>query len=54
MVGQHIVVEDLAELIVGDGGERAVMRVGGGVADEDVDAPKLADGLVDHVLERVL
>ena len=53
MVGEDVVVEDLAELVVGDGGERAVMWVGSGVADKDVDWPELAAGLIDHVLERV-
>ena len=39
MVGDDVIVEDLAELLVGDAAERPVIRVRRGVADEDVDRP---------------
>jgi hypothetical protein len=36
MIGDDVVVENLAELLVGDGVHRPVVRIGGGVADQHV------------------
>ena len=44
VVGDDIVVEDLAELLVADPRHRPVIGVGGGVADEDVDPAELPRG----------
>ena len=37
MIGDDVVVEDLAELVVGDAAERPIIGIGRGVADENVD-----------------
>ena len=42
MVGDDVVVEDLAELIVGDAAERAVIGIARGVADQHVDLAERA------------
>ena len=44
VVGDDVVVEDLAELLVGDARLRAVIGVRRGVADEDVDLAERARG----------
>ena len=54
VVGDDVVIENLAELIVGDAGERAVIRVGRGVADQHVDLAVDAVGLVDEILQILL
>ena len=44
MIGQDVVVEDLAELFVGDTGQGAEVHIGGRIADENVDLPEFAAG----------
>ena len=45
VVGDDIIVEDLAELLVADPRHRPVIGVGRGVADQDVDPPERRVGL---------
>ena len=54
VVGDDVVVEDLAELVVGDAGQRPVIGIGRGVADQHVDLAEGAIGFVDQVLQIVL
>ena len=54
VVRHDVVVEDLAELLIRDPLLRAVIRVGGGVADQHVDVAERAPRLVDQVLQRLL
>jgi hypothetical protein len=54
VIADDVVVEDLAELVVGDAGQRAVIGVGRGVADADVDLAERRLGLVDQVLQVLL
>ena len=54
VVGDDVVVEDLAELIVGNAGERTVIGIGRGVADQHVDLAEGAVGFVDQVLQIFL
>src|SRR3546814_19974016 len=54
MVGQHVIVEDLAELFVRDARHRAVIGVGRGVADQDVDLPEMFARLLYHGVQRRL
>src|SRR3546814_1001058 len=37
MIGEHIIVEDLAKLLVGDARHGAVIGVGSSIADQEVD-----------------
>ena len=50
-VGLHVGRHDLGEGVIGDLGERAVVRVDGGVADDDVDAPPGSAGFLDQAFE---
>ena len=54
VVGDDVVVEDLAELVVGNAGERTVIGIRRGVADQHVDLAEGAVGLVDEVLQIFL
>jgi hypothetical protein len=54
VVGDDVVVEDLAELVVGNAAERTVIRIRRGVADQHVDLAERAVGLVDEVLQVFL
>ena len=53
MVGDDVVVEDLAELIVADAAERPIVGIAGRVADEHVDLAEAAHGLVGEALQIV-
>ena len=50
VIREDIVIEDLPELFIADGGGRAEMRITGGVADEHIDLPEMLAGLVHHPL----
>ncbi len=54
MIGEDIIVERLAELFVGNRMHRAVMRTGGGVADECVDAAERPHRFLDEMSELLL
>ena len=54
MVRDHVVVEDLPELVVADAGEGAVVRIRRGIADDDVDAAEGFARAGDEVREIVL
>ena len=54
MVGEDVVVEDLAELLVGDTGHGAVIGIAGGIADEDVDRAEPHFGLGNEGLKARL
>ena len=54
VVGDDVVAQRLGELFVGDGVERSVMRIGRGVADQDVDLAEDAHCFLDQVLELFL
>ena len=54
VVGDDVVVEDLAELVVGNAGQRAVIGIGRGVADQHVDLAEGAVGFVDEMLQVFL
>ena len=41
MIGDDVIVEDLAELVVGYVGKRPIIGVGGRVADQNVDSAKM-------------
>jgi len=53
VVGDDVVVQDLAELLVGDAGHRPVVGVAGGVAHQGVDAAPLRQRAVHQGLQRV-
>ena len=54
VIGEHVVVENLAELGVRDAGHRAVVRIGSRIADQNVDPAEGARGLVDEMLKLLL
>ena len=54
VVGDDVVIENLAELIVGDVCKRPVIGVGCGIADENVDPTERAARLVHQMLQRGL
>ena len=51
MIGQDVVVEDLAELVVGNARLWPVIGVGGRIADEHVDPAKRRARVVDEPLQ---
>ncbi len=53
MVGEHVVVEDLSELVVGYAGHRPEIGIGGGVADQHVDPAEFLLRLVDEMAKLV-
>ena len=54
VVGEDVVVEDLAELLVGDAGHGAVIGIARSIADEDVDRAEPHFGLGDEGLKARL
>ncbi len=50
-VGEHVVVHDLGEDLVGEAEQRAEVRVARGVADQDVDAAPLRQRGVDQLVD---
>ncbi|MNN28587.1 hypothetical protein D3C81_1421650 [compost metagenome] len=54
MVGNDVVVQHLAKLIVRDAAHRPVVRVGCGIADQHVDLAEGAVGFIDQVLQVFL
>ena len=54
MVGQDVVVHDLAELIIRDPGSRTIIRVGRGVTDKRCHFAKGLARFIDKVLKRIL
>src|SRR3546814_17268718 len=54
MIGEHIIVEDLAKLLVGDARHGAVIGVGSSIADQEVDRPKPLLGLRNQRLQSCL
>src|SRR5277367_3622669 len=54
MIGEHVVVENLAELHVRYAGHRSIIRIGSRIADQNVDPAEGAYRLVDEMLKLLL
>src|SRR3546814_16667417 len=54
MIGEHIIVEDLAKLLVGDACHWAIIGVGSSIADQEVDRSKPLLGLRNQRLQSCL
>ena len=54
MIGQDVVLKDLAEGIVSDSLDWPIIGIGSGAADQNVDLAEGAAGLIDKFLKLVL
>ena len=54
MIGNDVIFQDLAELIISNPGHRAIIGIGGSVTDQNIDLAKGLAGLVDQALKIFL
>ncbi len=54
VIGDDVVVQNLAKLVIGNSGLRSVIGIRGGVADQRVDLAEHAVGFLDEMLQIIL